>query len=134
MGKVVHVAVGVLVDPEGRLLIARRATTSHQGGLWEFPGGKVEADETVIDALRRELTEELGVSVQSSFPLMQVAHEYRDQAVLLDVHRVTEWAEEPRGCEGQPIAWVLPSKFDEFQFPEANEAIVSRLQSGSFDK
>lgn len=134
MSMVVHVAVAVLVDPEGRVLIARRATTSHQGGLWEFPGGKVEAHETVIDALDRELTEELGVSVQSSSPLMQVDHEYPDKAVLLDVHRVTEWTGEPRGCEGQPLAWVLPSKLDEFQFPEANEAIVSRLRSGSFDK
>jgi 8-oxo-dGTP diphosphatase len=134
MSMVVHVAVGVLVDTEGRVLIARRAPTSHQGGLWEFPGGKVEAHETAIDALRRELTEELGVSVQSASPLMQVDHEYRDKAVLLDVHRVTEWADEPRSCEGQPLAWVLPSKLDEFQFPEANEAIVSRLQSGSLDE
>ncbi|MEL0038069.1 MAG: NUDIX domain-containing protein, partial [Halieaceae bacterium] len=75
MSMVVHVAVGVLVDTEGRVLIARRAPTSHQGGLWEFPGGKVEAHETAIDALRRELTEELGVSVQSASPLMQVDHE-----------------------------------------------------------
>lgn len=127
-----HVAVGVLADSKGRVLIARRAPSSHQGGLWEFPGGKVEAHETVTDALVRELAEELGVRVLSTAPLLQVNHVYQEKAVLLDVYQVIEWLEEPRGCEGQPLAWVMPSSLDDYQFPEANQAIVSRLQSGSF--
>ena len=131
MSKVVHVAVGVLVDSEGRVLIARRAPSSHQGGLWEFPGGKVEAHETVADALARELAEELGIKVLSTAPLLQISHAYKEKAVLLDVHRVIEWLEEPRGCEGQPLAWVMPSSLNDYHFPEANRAIVSRLQSGS---
>ena len=132
MSKVVHVAVGVLVDSKGRVLIARRPPSSHQGGLWEFPGGKVEAHEAVTDALTRELAEELGVKVLSTAPLLQVNHAYLEKAVLLDVHHVIEWVEEPRGCEGQPLAWVMPSSLNDYQFPEANRAIVSRLQSGSF--
>jgi len=131
MSKVVHVAVGVLADAKGRVLIARRAPSSHQGGLWEFPGGKVEAHETVADALARELAEELGVKVLSTAPLLQVNHAYQEKTVLLDVHHVIEWLEEPRGCEGQPLAWVMPSSLNDYQFPEANRAIVSRLQSGS---
>ena len=133
MSKVVHVAVGVLVDAKGRVLIARRAPSSHQGGLWEFPGGKVEAHETVIDALTRELAEELGIKVLSTVPLLQVNHAYQEKAVLLDVHHVVEWSEEPRGCEGQPLAWVMSSSLNDYQFPEANKAIVLRLLSGSFD-
>lgn len=132
MNNVVHVAVGVLVDSKGRVLIARRPPSSHQGGLWEFPGGKVEAHEAVTDALTRELAEELGVKVLSTAPLLQVNHAYLEKAVLLDVHHVIEWVEEPRGCEGQPLAWVMPSSLNDYQFPEANRAIVSRLQSGSF--
>ena len=132
MNNVVHVAVGVLVDSKGRVLIARRPPSSHQGGLWEFPGGKVEAHEAVTDALTRELAEELGVKVLSTAPLLQVNHTYLEKAVLLDVHHVIEWVEEPRGCEGQPLVWVMPSSLNDYQFPEANRAIVSRLQSGSF--
>ncbi len=132
MNNVVHVAVGVLVDSKGRVLIARRPPSSHQGGLWEFPGGKVEAHEAVTDALTRELAEELGVKVLSTAPLLQVNHAYLEKAVLLDVHHVIEWVEEPRGCEGQPLAWVMPSSLNDYQFPEANRAIVSRLQSGGF--
>ena len=131
MNNVVHVAVGVLVDSKGRVLIARRPPSSHQGGLWEFPGGKVEAHEAVTDALTRELAEELGVKVLSTAPLLQVNHAYLEKAVLLDVHRVIEWLEEPRGCEGQPLGWVMPSSLNDYQFPEANRTIVSRLQSGS---
>ena len=131
MSKVVHVAVGVLVDAKGRVLIARRAPSSHQGGLWEFPGGKVEAHETVIDALTRELAEELGIRVLSTAPLLQINHAYQEKAVLLDVHHVIEWSEEPRGCEGQPLAWVMPSSLNDYQFPEANRTIMSHLQSGS---
>ncbi len=132
MNNVVHVAVGVLVDSKGRVLIARRPPSSHQGGLWEFPGGKVEGHEAVTDALTRELAEELGVKVLSTAPLLQVNHAYLEKAVLLDVHHVIEWVEEPRGCEGQPLAWVMPSSLNDYQFPEANRAIVSRLQSGGF--
>ena len=99
--------------------------------MWEFPGGKVEAHETVIDALTRELAEELGIRVSSTAPLLQINHAYQEKVVLLDVHHVIEWSEEPRGCEGQPLAWVMPSSLNDYQFPEANRTIMSRLQSGS---
>ena len=124
----IHVAVGVIIDGRGRILIARRRDDLHQGGLWEFPGGKVENGESVTEALTRELKEELGIAVGETEPLLDVGHDYGDRHVLLDVHRVLHWEGQPRGVEGQPLAWVLPSALDDFQFPEANVPIAERLQ------
>ncbi len=130
MAAEIHVAVGVLQDALGRILIARRSDALHQGGLWEFPGGKVEPGEDVAEALSRELFEELGIRVQSSQPLLEVRHDYGDRQVWLDVHRVPQWQGEPRGLEGQPLAWVLPTALEDFQFPEANTPIAERLRAG----
>ena len=103
---VVHVAAAALVDDDGRVLLARRADEAHQGGLWEFPGGKLERDESIDDGLRRELHEELGIDIVSHRPLIRVRHDYDDRSVLLDVHRVDAGRGEPHGREGQPLAWV----------------------------
>ncbi len=128
--KLVHVAVGVLIDDAGRILITRRADDAHQGGLWEFPGGKVEAQESVTEALIRELVEELGVTVHASLPLMEIRHDYGDKQVLLDIHQVRDWQGEPRGLEGQPLAWVAVSGLAQYEFPEANKPIIARLLQG----
>ena len=125
---VVHVAVGVLIDDAGRVLITRRADDAHQGGLWEFPGGKVEAGESVLDALDRELQEELGAAVLACEPLLEIRHDYSDKSVLLDIHRVTQWQNEPRGLEGQPLAWVSADELEHYEFPEANVPIVAKLK------
>ena len=124
------VAVGVLMDAEGRVLVARRAPDSHQGGLWEFPGGKVEAQESVGDALKRELEEELGIQVEASEPLMAIEHDYGDRQVRLDVYRVLHWQGEPRGLEGQPLTWQFPADLKEWRFPDANTPILDRLCEG----
>jgi len=124
---VITVAVGILIDNAGRVLITQRAREAHQGGLWEFPGGKVEAGEDVVVALARELQEELGVAVETSTPFMQVSHDYGDKQVLLDVYRVTQWRGEARGLEGQPLAWQLPAQLPAWRFPEANRPILDRL-------
>ena len=92
----VHVAVGVILDPGQNILITRRAADTHQGGLWEFPGGKLESGETPERGLDRELFEELGVRVLSSRPLIRVHHDYGDRHVLLDVHMISAFAGEPR--------------------------------------
>lgn len=89
MVKRVHVAAAVIRGVDGRILLARRADTQHQGGLWEFPGGKVEADESVATALSRELQEELGIQVTTARPLIKVQHDYPDKQVLLDVWEVS---------------------------------------------
>ena len=87
--RVVHVAVGVIVDKNENILIAKRADTAHQGGLWEFPGGKVEQGENIFAALKRELQEELAIEITATQPLIKIRHDYGDKIVLLDVHKVT---------------------------------------------
>ena len=124
---VVTVAVGILIDDAGRVLVTRRAPDAHQGGLWEFPGGKVEEDETIPVALARELKEELGVLVEATDALMALEHDYGDKQVKLDVHRVTRWSGEPRGLEGQPLAWQQPEQLRDWAFPAANRPILERL-------
>jgi 8-oxo-dGTP diphosphatase len=125
----VHVAVGVILDEAKRILITRRALDSHQGGLWEFPGGKVEADETLAAALARELKEELDIEIVRSSALLQVRHDYPDKAVLLDVHVVWSFEGVAQGLEGQPLAWVTPGELDAYRFPVANEPIVEAVRA-----
>lgn len=125
--KLVHVAVGVIVNADGKVLIAKRAQTAHQGGLWEFPGGKVDAGETVGQALVRELREELAINVEISQPLIQIRHHYPDKSVLLDVHKVVRFTGEPIGNEGQPVQWVAAEDLTDFEFPAANKPIISAI-------
>jgi 8-oxo-dGTP diphosphatase len=122
------VAVGIVADAAGAVLITRRLDHVHQGGLWEFPGGKVEADEAVETALQRELEEELGIAVLAAEPWLRVHHAYPDKTVLLDVWRVTAWSGEPRGREGQPLRWVAPTRLADFAFPAADQPIIARLR------
>ena len=123
--KRVHVAAAVIRGADGKILIARRADSQHQGGFWEFPGGKVEAGESVEAALGRELKEELGIVVESARPLIKVQHDYPDKHVLLDVWEVSAFAGDPHGAEGQPLAWVSQRELADYQFPEANQPIVA---------
>ena len=123
--KRVHVAAAVIRGSDGRILIARRADSQHQGGLWEFPGGKVEAGEAVEIALARELHEELGIVVTQARPLIKVCHDYVDKQVLLDVWEVDGFTGEPHGAEGQPLAWVTARELPQYDFPEANRPIVA---------
>lgn len=128
MVKEVHVAVGVITAADGKIFIARRADSVHQGGLWEFPGGKVSPGETVQQALARELEEELAIQVLHSEPLIKIRHDYGDKQVLLDVHRVTGFTGEPVGNEGQPVQWVSRQQLADFDFPKANRAIIAALK------
>ncbi len=120
-----HVAAGVIVGSGGRILIAKRPEQLHQGGLWEFPGGKLEPGESVAAALRRELQEELGIRVERARPLIRIRHDYGDRVVLLDVWRVERFHGEGCGREGQEIAWVEPHSLLEYTFPVANLPIVT---------
>jgi len=130
MPEVVTVAVGIVQDRQGRVLVSRRAADAHQGGLWEFPGGKVEPGEAIEMALAREFREELGVEVLASEALMRIEHDYGDKQVCLDVRRVTQWQGEACGLEGQPLAWQLPEDLRDWAFPAANAPILNRLIAG----
>lgn len=124
----IHVAAGALRDGLGRVLLTRRPEGVHQGGLWEFPGGKLEPGEPVRIALARELREELGVEVRTARPLIRVRHDYGDRHVLLDVFLVTDYAGTPRGLEGQPLDWVAPAAMDAERFPAADRPIIDALR------
>ncbi|HSN22797.1 MAG TPA: Nudix family hydrolase [Methylomicrobium sp.] len=119
-----QVAVGVVTNDAGRILIARRHEASHQGGFWEFPGGKIEAGETPEEALFRELKEELDINVIESSPLITVNHRYSDFSVILRVFLVEQFTGTAQGCQGQPIRWVDRSDLGGFSFPAANRPIV----------
>ena len=124
---VVHVAVGVIVDSAHNVLITRRSQGAHQGGLWEFPGGKVEVGESLVAALTRELQEELAIFIGRTSALLEIHHDYGDKQVLLDVHMVWDYSGEARSLENQPMAWVTPQALTQYAFPTANLAIVTAL-------
>ena len=123
----VHVAAGIIVNSYGEILLAKRPDHTHQGGLWEFPGGKLDAGESVEQALIRELHEELGIHIHRCEPFMQVEHDYADKQVLLDFWRVTGFAGEPKGAEGQMIVWVSLQDLPDYSFPAANRPVVEHL-------
>lgn len=127
MPKRVHVAVAVICNSDGHILISKRPNHVHQGGLWEFPGGKLEAGETLESALKRELLEELGIAPNAYEPLVEIQHDYPDKSVLLDVWRVTDFSGEPYGREQQPVCWVAPEALVNYEFPEANLAIIRAI-------
>jgi len=124
----VHVAVAAIVNERAEVLVARRPQHAHQGGLWEFPGGKVEPGETAEQALAREIDEELGVQVTAARPLIRIEHRYPDKVVCLHVWRVDRWQGHPTGREGQPLRWVAAQALEPAQFPAANRAIIRALQ------
>jgi len=124
---VLHVAVGVIKNQRGDVLISKRADDAHQGGLWEFPGGKLELGESSKQALTRELREELGITVQAATQLIQIKHRYRELSVCLDVYIVASFKGDERGMEGQPIKWVAISDLKDYTFPVANLAIIEAL-------
>lgn len=121
------VAVGLVVNAHGQVLMAQRHLHQHQGGCWEFPGGKVEPGETVVQALSRELKEEIGIDVQEHQPCVDVSHDYPDKRVLLSVHWVSKYLGEPKSLESQPLRWVPITRLQDYQVPMANQAIVAHI-------
>ncbi len=120
-----QVAVGVVKNADGNILIALRNPAAHQGGLWEFPGGKLEAGETAEHALVRELKEELNVTVHSASPLISINHQYPDLHVHLLVFLVEQFAGPVQSQTGQPFQWVAPEKLPDYTFPKANQPIIT---------
>ncbi len=123
-----HVVAAAIRDSRGRILLTKRHDHVHQGGLWEFPGGKVEAGEDVYAALKRELHEELGITPDSARPLIRVKHDYDDRSVLLDVWYVNGFKGEAHGREGQPLEWTNIEQLTDYTFPEANLPVIKALQ------
>ena len=111
----------------GRFLVARRAADDPLGPVWEFPGGKVEPGESLPEALARELAEELGIEAEVAEEIDSILHDYPHLRVRLHFLRCTGCAGEPRGLDGQEIAWMTPAEMLAAPFPAADARLLARL-------
>jgi 8-oxo-dGTP diphosphatase len=127
--KLVLVAACALIDPDGRVLIAQRPAGKAMAGLWEFPGGKVEADERPEQSLIRELREELGIVVKEEClaPLTFASHLYPDFYLLMPLYVCRRWAGVVVAREAQQLKWVWPRELRNFPMPPADEPLISHL-------
>ncbi len=123
----IRVVAGALFDPHGRVLIAQRPPGTHMAGRWEFPGGKIDAGESELEALRRELREELGVTLGDAERLLELAHDYPQRRVQLCMWRVTSYSGEPQSLDGQALKWVSPAELEGEDLLDADRPIVKRL-------
>jgi 8-oxo-dGTP diphosphatase len=127
--KIVLVAAVALIDADGRVLLAQRPEGKSMAGLWEFPGGKVEAGESPEATLIRELDEELGIEVKEAClaPLTFASHRYEDFHLLMPLYVCRRWTGNVRGREGQALKWVRPQRLREFPMPPADEPLIPHL-------
>ena len=129
--KIVLVAACALIDPDGRVLLAQRPEGKSMAGLWEFPGGKVEAGERPEDTLIRELREELGIVVREEClaPLAFASHGYPDFHLLMPLYVCRRWEGTVMAQEGQAATWVRPNRLRDYKMPPADEPLVSHLMT-----
>jgi mutator protein MutT len=126
--KVLEVAAG-LIFRDGKLLIAQRYQDAHVGGLWEFPGGKRECDESFEQCLRRELKEELGIDVDVRELVETITHQYSDRTVQLNFYRCRLTDGEPKALGCPAFAWVSREELKNFQFPAADSRLLEKLST-----
>ncbi|WP_420548668.1 8-oxo-dGTP diphosphatase MutT [Curvivirga sp.] len=128
--KIILVVAVAMVDPDGRVLIAKRPEGKSMAGLWEFPGGKVDEGETPEAALIRELQEELGIDTRESClaPVTFASHEYDDFHLLMPLYVCRMWEGEPQSKEGQELAWVRPVKLRDYPMPPADIPLIAMLR------
>jgi 8-oxo-dGTP diphosphatase len=126
----VLVAAVVLVDADGRVLLAQRPAGKAMAGLWEFPGGKVDAGETPEAALIRELGEELGIDVTASClaPFTFASHTYPDFHLLMPLYVCRKWSGIPAAREGQRLKWVRPARLADYPMPPADKPLLAMLR------
>jgi A/G-specific adenine glycosylase len=123
-----HIGVAVIWNDQDQILIDRRKQEGLLGGLWEFPGGKIEPDESVEACIRREIQEELGIQVSVGDPLTTVTHTYSHFKVTLNVHHCTHLSGNPQPIECDEIRWVTMETIEEYPFPKANIQIIEALK------
>ncbi len=127
---IVLVAAAALVDIDGRVLIARRPEGKAMAGLWEFPGGKLQAGETPEAALVREMREELGIDTRSSClaPVAFTSHAYEDFHLIMPLYVCRVWQGSVTAREGQELAWVRPARLADYPMPPADQPLVAMLR------
>ena len=122
----IHVVAGLIRDVRGRVLLARRTRDRDLAGLWEFPGGKVEAGERPQQGLARELREELGIDAEAGALLIAVPQRMPHKRILLEVYEVAGWRGKPRGLDGQALAWVPIAQLPRYAMPPADRTTKCR--------
>ncbi|MGV8839860.1 MAG: (deoxy)nucleoside triphosphate pyrophosphohydrolase [Bauldia sp.] len=129
MSDILLVVCGALVDADGRVLICQRPEGKTLSGLWEFPGGKVERDETPEAALVRELREELGIETGARClsPLSFASHDYGDFHLLMPLYLCRKWEGIPMPQEGQAVKWVWPKNLADYPMPPADKPLLAAL-------
>ena len=127
--KLVLVAACALIDADGRVLLTERPAGKMMAGLWEFPGGKIEAGERPEATLIRELMEELGIVVREPClaPLTFASHSYEDFHLLMPLYVCRRWEGIVTPMEGQRLAWVRPNRLRDYQMPPADEPLIAHL-------
>lgn len=128
--KNISVAVGVIRNSDGEIFLTQRSASVHMANRWEFPGGKIELHETPLQALSRELMEEIGIEVTQARPLDRFSYDYPEKLVTLHFFLVEHWQGQPWGKEGQPYRWQAQQLLDAEQFPPANHSLVDKLIAG----
>lgn len=130
-----NVAVGVILnDDAAAVLISKRRPGQSFEGYWEFPGGKHEENETPLEALTRELNEEIGITLTKAQPFLEITHRYAERLVCLHVWLVHEFMGEPAGIEGQECKWVNITDLHEYHFPEGNQQIILELRRSIYEQ
>jgi 8-oxo-dGTP diphosphatase len=129
MSNPLEVVAGILINPTGAILIQERPLHKQLGGLWEFPGGKLELGEAPGQALVRELFEEIGIAVTKAHPLMIITHDYPTGTIVLHAWRVESYRGAIVGKELQVVRWVLPADLAQYQFPAANGELIKAVIS-----
>ena len=129
-----QIGVAVIVSDRGKILIDRRKAEGEMGGLWEFPGGKIEPGETIAECIKREIKEELDIEIAVGDRLTTITHTYKTFKVTLYVHYCQHLSGKPQPIECEEIHWVDPWQMNQYQFPQANIQIINLLQPRGINK
>lgn len=127
--KNVEIAVGIIRSHDGKIFITQRGESSHLAGFWEFPGGKVEQNETPFQTLQREIAEEIDIRIHNAHFLKTIEYQYSDCFITIHTYLIEEWDGEPFAAEGQPSRWVDEEDLNADDFPDANRSIIEMLKN-----
>lgn len=127
--KKVEISVGIIRSHDGQIFITQRGESSHLAGFWEFPGGKVEPNETPFQTLQREIAEEIDIHIHQAKYLKTVQHQYSDRFITIHAYLVEEWDGQPFAAEGQISRWVDEEELNADEFPDANRPIIEMLKN-----